>query len=114
MLDHEIAKVCHEVNRAYCEAIGDDTQVPWDEVPDWQHKSALLGVNFHKDNPEAGASASHTSWLEEKERDGWKYGRVKDAEKKEHPCCVPFDELPREQQAKDFLFREIVHQLQEV
>jgi len=34
---------------------------------------------------------------------------VKDTEKKEHPCIVPFDQLPREQQAKDYLFRGVVH-----
>ena len=25
-----IARATHEVNRAYCRAIGDSTQVPWD------------------------------------------------------------------------------------
>jgi hypothetical protein len=40
--------------------------------------------------------------------DGWKYGPVKYPEKKEHPCMVPFAELPKEQQLKDALFRHIV------
>lgn len=30
---------------------------------------------------------------------------------KQHHCLVPFDQLPREQQAKDFLFRGVVHAL---
>ena len=29
----EIARVCHNVNKAYCEAIGDDSQVTWEEAP---------------------------------------------------------------------------------
>lgn len=104
-----IAKVCHEANKAYCESIGDTTQVGWDEAPDWQKKSAVIGVNFHLNNPDAAASHSHESWLKEKEVDGWKYGETKDVEKKEHPCFVPYEELPKTQQVKDYIFRSIVH-----
>lgn len=42
-------------------------------------------------NPDAGDAASHENWLRDKEKDGWTFGPVKDAEKKEHPCFVPFD-----------------------
>lgn len=105
----QVAKVCHEVNRAYCQAIGDNSQPSWDNAPEWQRKSAINGVSFHVTNPDAGADSSHVSWLKEKLADGWKYGKIKDAEKKEHPCCVPYDQLPKEQQAKDYIFRAIIH-----
>ena len=26
---NDIARVCHEVNRAYCQALGDNSQVEW-------------------------------------------------------------------------------------
>jgi len=107
----EVAKVCHEVNRAYCQALGDNSQPPWDEAPEWMKTSALNGVNLHADNPDAGPEASHESWMAEKEATGWKFGPVKDADLKEHPCMVPFVDLPREQQAKDFIFRAVVHSL---
>jgi hypothetical protein len=107
----EVARVAHEVNRAYCQAIGDNSQPKWEDAPDWQKESAVKGVEFHAVNPNAGPEASHESWLEQKKQDGWKYGEVKDAEKKEHPCFVPFSELPKEQQAKDYLFRAVVHAL---
>lgn len=29
-----IAKFAHEVNRAYCQAIGDNSQLPWKKGPD--------------------------------------------------------------------------------
>lgn len=102
------AKVAHEVNRAYCIGLGDDSQAPWDEAPQWQRNSAVLGAEFTLDNPDAGDSASHDSWLAEKARDGWVHGEVKDPEAKTHPCIVPFDELPLEQQTKDALFRATV------
>jgi hypothetical protein len=106
-----IAVVCHEANRALCEAQGDTSQVPWDQAPDWQKESAIKGVEFSLANPDAPASASHDSWLAEKERTGWKFGPVKDAEKKEHPCFVPYEQLPIGQQAKDHLFQGVVRAL---
>lgn len=110
----EVAMICHEANRAYCAAIGDNSQPLWEEAPDWQRDSACLGVEFHLSNPDAGDEASHNNWLADKEKDGWKYGPVKDPSKKEHPCFVPFNQLPPEQQAKDRLFRSIVHALRDL
>ena len=111
MNDEQIAKVAHEVNRAYCKALGDMSQQAWENAPEWQRNSAIKGVAFHRANPDAGPDHGHNAWLREKEADGWKYGPVKDVKKKEHPCFVPYDELPVEQKAKDFLFREVVRQL---
>lgn len=107
MFIEDIARVCHEVNRAYCESLGDFSQLPWESAPDWQKKSACLGVQFHFDHPHAPASASHEEWLKEKTATGWVYGPTKDPEKKQHPCMVPFAELPRDQQTKDFLFKAV-------
>ena len=103
-----IAKVCHEANKAYCQSIGDDSQPAWEDAPEWQKKSAIEGVKFNIANPTAPASASHDSWLAVKKADGWKYGPVKDPENKEHPCYVPYEELPVEQQKKDALFKAVV------
>lgn len=107
----QIARTAHEVNRAYCSAIGDDSQPAWEDAPQWQKDSAINGVKFHMLNPDAGPDHSHVEWLKEKQDSGWKYGPVKDAEKKEHPCFVPYDQLPTEQKAKDYLFKAVVHQL---
>jgi hypothetical protein len=111
LMMERIARVAHEANRAWCKSLGDDTQLPWDEAPDWQQNSAIVGVEFHIANPFAGSDASHNAWMAQKEHDGWVYGAVKDAKAKTHPCMVPFDRLPREQQIKDNLFRHIVHAL---
>jgi hypothetical protein len=108
----QIARVCHETNRAYCQSIGDNSQPTWEEAPEWQRSSAIQGVEFHVAHLSAGQapqpSASHDSWLAQKTKEGWKYGPVKDAEKKEHPCYVPYDQLPVEQRLKDYLFAAIV------
>lgn len=108
MNNEQVARVCHETNRAYCESIGDDTQKPWDQAEEWQRQSAIKGVEFALANPHAFASAQHEAWLKEKEKDGWKYGPTKDPAKKEHPCCVAYSELPVEQRVKDYLFKHVV------
>lgn len=108
----DVAKVAHNINKAYCESIGDFSQPSWEDAPDWQKSSAENGVKFHLKNPDALPSHSHESWLAQKKEEGWKYGEVKDPEKKEHPCFVPYDELPVEQKSKDFLFRQVIHSLE--
>lgn len=92
------------VNRAYCIAIGDHTQPIWAEAPDWQKDSAINGVVAALANPAATPADSHAGWLKQKLAEGWKYGAVKNVEAKEHPCCVPYEQLPPAQQKKDSLF----------
>ena len=111
MTFEEIARVAHEVNRSYCRAIGDDSQLAWEYAPEWQRASAINGVKFIAETPDASPSASHDSWLAEKQADGWRYGPIKDPERKEHPCFVPYDELPTEQKAKDYIFGAVARSL---
>ncbi len=106
MKNSEIAYICHEANRAYCVTQGDLSQVPWTQAPQWQRDSAELGVSVARNG--ATPEQLHESWLAQKATDGWVYGPVKDAEKKTHPCCVPYDQLPESQQRKDALFRAVV------
>lgn len=108
-LDH-IARVCHEVNRAYCEALGDHSQVAWEDAQEWLRESVRMGVDLHLMG-EFGPEQSHASWFANKVAEGWVYGPVKDSVAKTHPCMVPFDQLPREHQAKDYIFRAVVHSL---
>ena len=107
----DIARTAYNVNRAYCQALGDNSFGPWEDAPEWQKNTCLLGVDFHLATPGATAAASHESWFAQKVADGWVWGPKKDPEKKEHPCMVPFDELPQEQQAKDYLFKAVVDSL---
>ena len=107
-LELSVARVAHEVNKAYCEAIGDTTQTNWEDAPQWQRDSAVKGVQLHLRNPNLGVSASHDAWMREKLDTGWTYGPLKDPAKKEHPCIVPYADLPTEQKAKDFIFRGVV------
>lgn len=104
----EAARAAHEANREYCFTMGDDSQLPWDEAPEWQKESARAGVRAIAANPLTTPEESHIGWMALKHSEGWTYGPVKDPEAKRHPCMVPYGDLPEEQRAKDTIFGRTV------
>lgn len=106
-----IAMVCHQANKAFCEANSDFSQQNWEDAPQWQRDSAVKGVEFRINNPDSPHSAQHDAWMADKVAEGWVYGEVKDADKKTHPCIVSYEQLPEFQQKKDALFQAIVDTL---
>ena len=118
MTNEQIAQVVHEANQAYCKAT---KQAPgfitggWDEQSEQNKKNLRSAVDATRadvfSGETVGPATQHGRWLEVKEADGWTLGPEKDEEKKEHPCMVPFDELPDVQKTKDRLFFAIVSEL---
>lgn len=108
----DIARVCHEANRALQITQADPAVSPsWDDAPDWQRESAVEGV----EKAVAGATPEqlHRSWCEFKLAGGWVYGELKDADAMPptHPCLVDYADLPADQRLKDDLFQAIVSAL---
>ncbi|UQN06778.1 RyR domain-containing protein [Deinococcus sp. QL22] len=103
-----LAAIAHEANRHYCQSIGDTSQPSWDAAPDWQKESAIAGIEgaLAGNTPEQ----QHESWMAEKAKMGTVYAPVKDmdATPPQHPCMVPYAELPAEQQRKDHLYSAVV------
>ena len=102
-----IAKLCHEVNRAYCEGLGDFSQKHWDKATDDQRESARLGVQARLEQ-QLTPEEQHNLWMRHKLANGWVYGERKDEVAKKHPCIVPYSLLPEKQKIKDLLFGAIV------
>jgi hypothetical protein len=102
------ARAAHEANRVLCLALGDTSQPKWESAPEWQRESAENGVQMIIDDPSTTPEQSHEGWLAEKARTGWKYGPVKNPDTKEHPCFVPYSELPEGQRLKDEMFGSVV------
>lgn len=103
----KIAKLCHEINRIFCEFLGDNSQAPWDQAPDWQKQSCIAGVKAFCQNPLKTPEQSHQDWMDYKLKEGWTFGPKKDPVIKTHPCILPYSELPEEQKLKDLFFLTI-------
>lgn len=102
-----LAEVVHTAACALQDVQGDECPAPpWACAPAYMQATCLDGVR----RAMAGETAEqhHEAWCEFKRAAGWTYGPVKDAEKKTHPCLVPFGELPRHQQVKDTVFLAVV------
>jgi hypothetical protein len=106
--DEQVARVCHEANRALQYIQGDPCpSLPWDCETAETRQSAAEGVRAVRQD-HATARGLHESWRRFKAGHGWVYGPVKDPDAKTHPCMVPYDDLPPEQQDKDRLFHAVV------
>lgn len=107
-----IARAAHEANRSYCATIGDAPIDRWERTPEIVRNSLIEGVRQHVIAATEGSVItpyqSHQRWLDYKTAEGWKFGPTKNVELKLHPNMVPFDELPKTQQAKDYIFCGVV------
>lgn len=104
----DVARICHEANRALCESAGDKSQVHWDIAPSNIKASAIQGVLARLNHPEWTPEDMHNNWMKFKKEDGWVYGTVKDTVQKTHPSLVPYSHLPDREKFKDKLFSTIV------
>lgn len=64
---------------------------------DWNPKP----VAFSSDEVEEMSKIEHKRFVDERLRQGWKYGAVKNEEKKISPTLIPWDELSEEEKDKD-------------
>ena len=47
------------------------------------------------------AKNTHDVWAKERMEQGWRFGEVRDDEKKEHPCLIPYEDLPESEKVFD-------------
>ena len=79
--------------RTKLDAIGCDVTVTsdWDVQP----------FEFSSEELELMARMEHQRWVEEKLREGWRYGPTRDDARKTHPSLIPWSELSEEEKEKD-------------
>ncbi|MFL5245321.1 MAG: RyR domain-containing protein [Gemmataceae bacterium] len=47
------------------------------------------------------AKNTHEVWARQRSDEGWKWGPARDDKKKEHPCLVPYEQLPESEKEYD-------------
>ena len=47
------------------------------------------------------AKNTHEVWAQQRFSEGWKYGTERNDDRKEHPCLVPYEELPESEKEYD-------------
>ncbi|OPX91638.1 MAG: RyR domain protein [Pelotomaculum sp. PtaB.Bin104] len=47
------------------------------------------------------ARNTHDIWAKQRMSEGWRYGVSRDDSKKEHPCLVPYEQLPASEKEYD-------------
>jgi hypothetical protein len=50
---------------------------------------------------EALARNAHEIWARQRMNEGWRYGSSRDDQRKEHPCLVPYEQLPESEKEYD-------------
>ena len=94
---------CHEAIRALNDAYNEPT-LGWEP----NRASVVAGVRRILANPGETYEQNHEAWMQYKLSEGWVFGSEKSADKKTHPCLVPYSALPPVQRAKDMIFTHIV------
>jgi len=107
----ELAKLAFEQNRAYCRSIGDDSIKDWSYADDRQRKGMIYGVVYVLRTANVNAASLHTGLYRQLIAVGYSNGDKIDHAKKEHPGCLPFEQLPKDFQTKTVLFFNLVEQM---
>lgn len=66
-------------------------------LSDWE----AANFQFSSDEIELMAKVEHQHWLEERERNGWRYAPDENLSRKTHPDILPWDQLPEQAKEKD-------------
>lgn len=103
-----ISVLAHEANRIWALLHGDTSAVSYVDAPQWQKESLHAGVASIANGTITTPEEAHEAWADHKLKAGWVHGFVKNPDTKEHPCLVPYDQLPPEQRAKDAIFFGLV------
>lgn len=112
------AHAAYEANRAYCAAIGQLSRLSWADSEKWRPWASALERQRSSARSRARVAISgntpersHERWLAEKAAAGWKYGPTRNQKAKEHPCCVPYEDLPPEDKRKNRIYVAVVQSM---
>jgi hypothetical protein len=103
----QVARIVHEVDRAYLAVTGDNSVPAWDRASASARQSAALTVTAIA-RGHVTPESTHAAFVAEYARNGWTHGETLDHEAKTHPQLVPYDALPIEVKTRDALIVAVV------
>jgi len=107
MKTKDIARVTYDVNKAFCNIIGEAVK-PFTEVEGSIVTSVTDALDVHNKSTPGEA---HDTWAANQKEDGWEYGLTFDEDSKVDPMLIPYDELPEDTRIKTELFAAVVSSL---
>lgn len=100
-----IAKLCHQLNRAFSAAVlSDHTHKTWEESTPEIRRSTYEGVRTFLEDPTLTPEQMHEKWKQYKLDEGWTYGNMRDEDARTHPNLVNYFRLHPHEQFKDVMF----------
>lgn len=106
----DIARVAYDANMQINILTGIDYPA-WDDFESYERTLFIDGVRQQIEQPDRTAEQIHQSWVDDRIRDGWQYGLIRNHQLKTHPSIVPFADLTLVEKVKDTLFANIVASL---
>jgi len=103
----QIARIAHEVNRAYCASTGSGSGLSWDKASAADRDAAVMSV-MALSRGFSTTEGVHEAWVREMSLNGWTHGDAVDVQAKKHPNLIDYASLPHEIQARDALFVAVV------
>lgn len=89
-----IARIAHAADAALVAIRTGIAQPDWDELSEAQQQMVRFDVRQALRYPQAVDEQWHYVWRAEMAEAGWTYGAQLQAERKEHPALVEYDQLP--------------------
>lgn len=109
MTSEKIAQIIHgataPIGRIAC---GNPIPV-WEDLSVGQRCRAAVAVDDLMRNPHIKEPEDfHDIWANPLYDDGWVWGPVYSLKTKQHPCLVPYDELPDAEKIKDMIWASLI------
>lgn len=109
-----IARTAHEVNRAYCQELGEDAHPEWSLIAGDEREQVRVAVRCVLDGTYVSLEDQHEAWKERRLAAGWTWGPIKDVADKKSPALVSWERLPEEQRAKCAIFRAVCVEVEHI
>jgi len=106
----DIARLVVNTNADYSLALGEQAVTYWDATSPEVRASIIRGI-ISALRYDPTPAQNHQNFIDDRTKEGWTYGPEKNAEAKTHPDMIPFEQLPADQKAKNFIFLSLVKSL---